>query len=282
MRRLFALAARLWDDIDRQAAAERERLPGRDPRAAQILVVCAVVVTLLYFFGRPLHFNAVFGAALAKSARFGRYKDFISHSYFCLGQTLLLTGVPLLHLRRIGERPSDYGLCLGSSAPAAGELAASADAPPRVSLRTYLGLLVLVLPVIVWASFSPAFLRAYPLYRQAGRSLFELVAWETEYVLMFFATEFFFRGYLLFGLRRAFGSLAIFVAMVPYCMWHFTKPATEALGSIVAGLALGTLALASRTIWGGVLLHVAVALTMDFSALLQKGSLPGFGKLFPS
>jgi membrane protease YdiL (CAAX protease family) len=281
MQRLFGLLRRIWDEIDEQAAAERERLSGRDARAAQILVLCAVVLTLLYFFGAPQDFLSAFGAAFSKGARLSRYKDFISHSYWCLLRMLMMTVVPLCHLRWLGERPSDFGLGLGTTAPTADKPPAWADAPPRITLRTYLLSLLLILPGLLLASFTPTFGRTYPLYRLAGRSLFELVLWEIEYASMIFALEFFFRGYLLFGLRRAFGSQALFIAMVPYCMWHFTKPWTEALGSIVAGIVLGTLALASRSIWGGVLVHVAVAWTMDFSVLLQKHALPGASKLFP-
>lgn len=281
MQRIFGLPGRLWDDIDGQAAAERERLSGRDARATQILILCAIVLTLLYFFGSPRDGQAAFGAALSKSACLSRYKEFISQSYWCLLRTLMMTVVPLCHLRWLGERPSEFGLGLGTTAPTADKLPVSADAPPRITLRTYLLILLLIFPVLLLASFTPTFGRTYPLYRQAGRSLFELLLWEIEYASLFFSIEFFFRGYLLFGLRRAFGSQAIFIAMVPYCMWHFTKPWTEALGSIVAGIILGTLALASRSIWGGVLVHVAVAWTMDFLVLLQKHALPGASKLFP-
>jgi membrane protease YdiL (CAAX protease family) len=281
MHRLTALLARHWADIDREAASERAGHPGRDARASQILVVAAVVLTLAYFFCKPSFFlTSTLGVVLAHSSRLARYKEFFSHSYWCIGQTLLLTAIPLWHLRRMGERPLHYGLARQPTATPPDSPVASGDAAPQVSLRVYLGLLLLILPVILAASFTPTFQRAYPLYRLAGRSLFELIAWEVQYVCMFFAIEFFFRGYLLFGLRRAFGSQAIFVAMLPYCMWHFSKPPIEALASILAGLLLGTLALASRGIWGGVLLHVAVALTMDFSAVLQKHGLPSTSTFF--
>jgi membrane protease YdiL (CAAX protease family) len=55
--------------------------------------------------------------------------------------------------------------------------------------------------------------------------------------------------------------------IVPYCMIHYGKPLPETLGAIVAGLVLGTLALRTRSIWGGVLIHIGVALTMDMLAL---------------
>jgi membrane protease YdiL (CAAX protease family) len=56
-------------------------------------------------------------------------------------------------------------------------------------------------------------------------------------------------------------------------MIHFGKPLPECLGSIIAGLVLGVLAMDTRSIWGGVTIHVAVAWGMDFAALSQKGVL---------
>jgi len=58
---------------------------------------------------------------------------------------------------------------------------------------------------------------------------------------------------------------------IPYCMIHFGKPFPETMAAIIAGIVLGTLSLKSRTIWMGVMIHYSVALTMDISALWQKG-----------
>lgn len=280
MRRLVDFTRALFAAIDSEAAAERSLHPGYDRRASQILLVAAVVLTLAYFFCKPSFFLSMFGTAVARSVPLNRYRELISHSYWCLGKSLLLAVVPLVHLRLSGERPADYGLVRGFAAAPSGP-GATANPSPRVSLRIYLALMLVILPVIVLASFTPTFQQTYPLYWLAGRSLFELLVWETEYAFQFFAIEFFFRGYLVFGLRRAFGSQSIFIAMVPYCMFHFTKPPAEALGAILAGLVLGSLALGSRTIWGGVLLHVSVALTMDFSALVQKHALPSLKGVLP-
>ena len=48
----------------------------------------------------------------------------------------------------------------------------------------------------------------------------------------------------------------------------------EATGSILFGLFLGVLALMSRSIWGGVMVHVAVALSMDLAGLARRGEIP--------
>jgi membrane protease YdiL (CAAX protease family) len=75
--------------------------------------------------------------------------------------------------------------------------------------------------------------------------------------------EFFHRGFLLFGLRRRIGNLAIFVAAVPFTLEHFAKPEIEAWGSFVAAIALGFLAVRARSFWYGALIHGGVALFMD-------------------
>jgi membrane protease YdiL (CAAX protease family) len=122
-------------------------------------------------------------------------------------------------------------------------------------------------PIVIIASLSDSFRETYPFYRLANRSQFDLWAWEGLYVIQFVALEFFFRGFLLQGLRRVLGANAIFVMIVPYCMIHYGKPMPETFGAIGAGLVLGTLAMRTRSIWGGVLIHAGVAISMDVLAL---------------
>jgi membrane protease YdiL (CAAX protease family) len=134
-------------------------------------------------------------------------------------------------------------------------------------LWIYLLLFALVLPAVLVASTRTTFRETYPFYRMANRSYADLAMWEALYAAQFLSLEFFFRGFLLHGLRRAFGANAIFVMIVPYCMIHYGKPLPETLGAIGAGLILGTLAMRTRSLWGGVLIHVGVATTMDILAL---------------
>ena len=82
----------------------------------------------------------------------------------------------------------------------------------------------LVLPAVVIASTTHAFRQTYPFYRMANRSYTDLALWELLYAAQFFSLEFFFRGFILNGLRRALGANAIFVMLVPYCMIHYGKP----------------------------------------------------------
>ena len=132
---------------------------------------------------------------------------------------------------------------------------------------------ILFAPValLVWiVSYQEAFQSSYPFYKRPF-GLTDFLVWELFYGLQFFSLEFFFRGFMLAGLRPKLGRYAIFAMVVPYVMIHFQKPFLETTGAFVAGTILGTLALRTRTIWGGVAIHVAVAVTMDVAALLQKG-----------
>src|SRR5262249_18466983 len=128
-------------------------------------------------------------------------------------------------------------------------------------------LFLCILPAVLYASTTPAFRHTYPFYRMANRSTFDLWTWEALYAAQFVSLEFFFRGVMLKALRKALGANAVFVMIVPYCMIHYGKPLPETLGAIGAGLILGTLAMRTRSIWGGVLIHIGVAITMDVLAL---------------
>ncbi|KZY99150.1 CAAX protease [Oleibacter sp. HI0075] len=139
------------------------------------------------------------------------------------------------------------------------------------------GYVLLASPILVFAiiaSFGDDFSQHYPFYNHAHRSWFDLLSWEVIYVLQFIAVEFFFRGYLVNGLKRQLGSLSIAVMCLPYLMLHFPKLWPESFGAILFGFFLGVLALMSRSIWGGVLVHVSIALMMDVAALLQTKGLP--------
>ncbi|HSC68589.1 MAG TPA: CPBP family intramembrane glutamic endopeptidase [Cellvibrio sp.] len=141
--------------------------------------------------------------------------------------------------------------------------------------RGYLFLLSPILVFVVLVSFGEDFVNHYPFYQYAGRSWLDFLLWEVLYMSQFVFLEFFFRGFMLNALRPAIGANAIWVMCVPYMMIHLPKLALEATGAILFGLFLGILALQSRSIWGGVLVHAGVALSMDLAALLRKQALPG-------
>ena len=138
----------------------------------------------------------------------------------------------------------------------------------------YLLFLACVLPAMFIVSRQPDFGSYYPFYRSASRSWLDFLMWEALYFAQFFALEMFFRGWWLGALKTTLGSGAIFAMAVPYCMIHFGKPYLEANGAIVAGIALGSLSMKTKSIYQGFLVHVTVAGLMDWLALHHRHALP--------
>jgi hypothetical protein len=63
---------------------------------------------------------------------------------------------------------------------------------------------------------------------------------------------------------RAVLPMALF-----YCTVHFGKPMAECVSSLFGGLLLGIIALESRSIYVGVLLHLCLAWGLEIAAALH-------------
>jgi membrane protease YdiL (CAAX protease family) len=132
----------------------------------------------------------------------------------------------------------------------------------------------IVLVVVIIVSFTDEFAKYYPFYGEAHRSSFDFCTWEALYIAQFLALEYFFRGFMMQPLRRIMGSSSIFAMIIPYVMIHIGKPLPECFAAVIAGVVLGTLAIRTRSIWAGFLIHVSVALSMDIAAILQTNGIP--------
>jgi membrane protease YdiL (CAAX protease family) len=250
-----------WQSVHGPGAARTFSL-----EPAVVLATAAVLLALMHFHGTAAELGRILivlqrgpaWLAAPATALFGsRWYELASYAFWslaCLAGYLLVPAL-LLRVLRPGEGLQSFGLSVSGLSGHA---------------RTYLLLFLAVLPLVLFASTRPSFQETYPFYRLAGRSAADFLAWEALYALQFVSLEFFFRGFLLHALKRDLGPHAIFVSVVPYCMIHFQKPLPEALGAIVAGVVLGTLSLRTGSVLGGAALHVAVAVTMDVLALVQK------------
>jgi membrane protease YdiL (CAAX protease family) len=144
----------------------------------------------------------------------------------------------------------------------------------RSNIKPYFILIVVMLPVLWFATSRPHFYDFYPIYRPTN--LGDWFAYESVYLLQFFSIEFFFRGWGLFRMEAMFPRYGVFLMVLPYALIHIHKPFPEALASIVAGLVLGFLALKSRSIWPGILVHTTIAFSTDLFSLIHSGILFGW------
>lgn len=131
------------------------------------------------------------------------------------------------------------------------------------------GLLYLVmLPLVYIASRQAGFQRAYPFFAFERLGIGNLLLGLGIRAVGMFAWEFVCRGYLLFVFeRRVGGAAAIAIQTIPFAVMHVGKPGPEAVGSIVAGIVLGIVALRNRSFVPGAILHWSVAATLDIFAL---------------
>jgi membrane protease YdiL (CAAX protease family) len=245
---LFEVVFGQWSAIDRETV----RAPGEagtfSYKVLLVLVVVAVALTLQEYIGDRSYFDRVLHKWA--SPKYFELQTFAWWSSWRVVGYVLLPSILIICLP--GEHLRDYHVSLRGF---------------WKHLWIYVVLFLCVLPAVLYASTTPAFRHTYPFYRLANRSQFDLWTWEALYAAQFISLEFFFRGFILNALRRRLGANAIFVMIVPYCMIHYGKPLPETLGAIGAGLILGTLAMRTKSIWGGVLIHIGVAITMDVLAL---------------
>lgn len=248
-RLLRRLLVDTWRDIDAERHAPDAR-GGYDMWPLVVLVTVCVGLTIQEYIGERDFFRKLFPELAA-----GEYGDLRAYAWWSGWRFVGYVVVPVaVILCAPGQRLRDYYVSVRQFAR---------------HFRIYLILFLLVLPFVIGAAQFRAFYLTYPFYKWANRSALDFWIWEALYALQFVSLEFFFRGFMLQGLRRRFGASAIFIMVVPYCMIHYGKPMAETFGAIVAGLVLGTLAMRTRSIWGGAAIHIAVALTMDLLAVNQ-------------
>lgn len=133
-----------------------------------------------------------------------------------------------------------------------------------------LGFAVMLPFVLVAARFIPEFQETYPLRRLIRDNPRMFLYWELSYGFYFFLWEWFFRGYLLFGLRRGFGWHAVWLQAVPFCLLHWGKPPLEMASSLPGGILLGLVAWRAGSFLPCFALHWAMAAAMDGAAVLFR------------
>ncbi len=165
---------------------------------------------------------------------------------------LLVLVVPMFHIALQVRQPfPDFGLGAGSRKE--GIIAA-------VAL-----ILAVILPVAWMGARLPEVQAEYPLWKGVPVAPGLAVVYYLAYAGLYYtAWEFYFRGYLLFGLAGRFGAFnAVLLQTIPSVLLHIGKPYGELIGSIPFGIALGFLALRTGSIWYGYAIHVALGILTD-------------------
>jgi hypothetical protein len=140
----------------------------------------------------------------------------------------------------------------------------------RFNAAPYILMLLIMTPLISLASMQHDFLNAYPkikmvlpLPSQADPGALFKTLFELSYGSDFFSIEIFFRGVLVIGLAKWFGKDAILPMACFYCTIHFGKPLVECISSFFGGMLLGIVSYHTRSIFGGLMVHLGIAWLME-------------------
>jgi membrane protease YdiL (CAAX protease family) len=207
-----------------------------------ILLMSATLLTLHRYFGSIEFAKRIFPATSDLAA-----------ALFMFASAFVLMGlIPLAMVFSFRESPKSYGLALGDW---------------KMGLAATVVLFILIAGFLLYPSSQTEEMRAfYPFDKAAGSSTLAFLKLEIPRGLLFYtAWEFFFRGFMLFGLRSYVGDwLAICIQTVPSCLWHIGMPTGEIFSSIAGGILFGILAIRTNSILWPLLLHYLIGAGLDF------------------
>ncbi len=208
-----------------------------------ILLSAPILLTIYRYHGYPGTFNPFLdlGYTTDQTVSINQFIIFF----------LLMFIVPILYIKiAMKKRLSEFGFGLGDTG---------------FGVKTLILIPLIVVPAIYFAAKVPDVRSEYPLAKSLIQDQSHLLVYELAYVIFYYiAWEFFFRGFLLFGLKNKFGALnAILIQTISSCLVHIGKPEGEIIGSIIVGIIFGIIALRTKSIWYVFLLHAAIGVLTD-------------------
>lgn len=178
--------------------------------------------------------------------------------YLYLSTFVLFGIIPLLIIKLgFNESIKDYGLNIGNW---------------EKGLKFIAIIFPLIVLVVLYPSLNDKELtNFYPQSKDAGSSIISFIKFEAIHILLFYSGwEIFFRGFILFGLRKYVGdAMAICIQIIPSCLWHLGMATGEIFASILGGVIFGILALKTRSILYPFILHFLIGVALDLLIVLS-------------
>jgi membrane protease YdiL (CAAX protease family) len=141
--------------------------------------------------------------------------------------------------------------------------------------KPYLIMLLIMVPLIAAASTQPDFLCMYPKLKDVDTALYGVknkwfyhLLHELSYGSDFISVELFFRGFLILAFVKIVGKDAILPMACFYCTIHFGKPLGECISSYFGGMILGIVVYNTRSIIGGLMVHLGIAWLMELGGYI--------------
>ena len=223
---------------------------GENKKSTIILLSAPIILTTFKYFGMK-HFYL---NHLALTFDILGNIELTSALYTFLGSFLLLGWIPAVIIKFVFHEPlSVYGVQLGDL---------------RFGMKSFLLLAPVMIALAYLSSRMEPFLMEYPLYKGAGSSLLTFSVYALSYLVFYLGWEFFFRGYMQFGLREKLGDWnAILIQTLASCLSHIGKPEGEIFFSIIGGIVWGIVAFRTRSLLFVLLLHWLLGVSLDVSII---------------
>jgi len=228
-----------------------------------------------YFFERKNYFKntlvsvlifispAIFSWKMAMDTGFRICEDFLCNEYwnqiiYWPARLIVLTGILFVLWISFYRNESFFGLTI-----------------KNFKWKPYLLLLLMMVPLIVAASTQKDFLSVYPkmqvvsgFLETVSNSWFYKFLFELSYGSDFISIELFFRGFLVLAFVKFAGKDAILPMACFYCTIHFGKPLGECISSYFGGIFLGIVVYHTRSIYGGLVIHLGIAWLMELGGYI--------------
>jgi uncharacterized protein len=241
----------MFSFLKNELAALKNHANSLDKKILVIFLSVAVLQTISWYITSRMFFRA----NLFEQYQFHPQIYLIEYLYWFIGDFITFFVLPVLIIRIFfKEKCSGYGFQIGDY---------------KVGLKITLIFILIMLPLIWFASASNTFANVYPHLNSARDSWSVFIIYEIGLLIYMIAWEFIWRGYMLFGLYEKFGFYSLFIQMIPFVILHNGKPMLETFGSILAGLALGILALRTKSIYYCVIAHMSVMFSIDLISTLR-------------
>lgn len=222
-----------------------------DKKVIAVFLAVAVLQTISFYYTSRRFFRANL------FEQFQDYSDpyLLEYLYWFIGDffTLFILGIVIVKFG-FKEKLSEYGLQFGDI---------------KVGLSISLIFLSVMIILVWFVSATPAFAEKYPHLSSAKSDWNTLFIYEAGMLIYMFAWEFIWRGFMLFGLEKKFGVYAVLMQMIPFVILHNGKPFLETFGAIFGGIALGILALRTRSIYYCIVVHIGVMFSIDLISSLR-------------
>lgn len=235
-------------------AAFFEKVRTMDRKVIIIFISVGVLQTIAWYYTSRRFFRKNFFEDVARVLE-GSNIFLIEYLFWFIGDFLVFFVIPVLLIIFVLKEPlKDFGVGFGDVKAGLGITA------------LFLGAM---LPIVWFVSASPSFSATYPHLTSAKTDWGVFLIYEAGMLTYMIGWEFVWRGYMTFGLYEKFGYYAVLIQMLPFTILHNGKPSLETFGAVLGGIALGVLALRTRSFIYCVLVHFGVMFSIDTISSLR-------------